>query len=192
MQKKQLRNMSDSYGNKGEYSRVTDIIWKEVEHKVRGEMQKIPRAVELESKISENNKTFFDKKEEIAFQVDYGFTDDYGEDYPDYQYSEELYKNYQNFLANYDTILANLEAEKQKIQSAKFMFGRARKLEDIEYKIQSAKRDYKYYKGIQEREQKFHETWYRDGKFVDLNKDYKQELAEIRRGVVEKLVEASS
>ena len=57
-----------------------------------------------------------------------------------------------------------------------------------EFNIKDAKRTYSYYMGIYEREKKFKETWYKDGKFVDLNKEHKEKLAEIRKGVVEKLV----
>jgi hypothetical protein len=59
----------------------------------------------------------FDKESEMAFQVDYGFTDDYGEDYPDYQFSEDLYNGYLNFINNFDNILADIEARKQKLMS---------------------------------------------------------------------------
>ncbi|MBQ8425615.1 MAG: hypothetical protein IJX17_06300 [Clostridia bacterium] len=188
MERKSLRNLRDSYRNNDEYSKVVDIIWKNVEHKVRSLMEKNPQAVELERQMHENNKTYFDKENEIAFLVDYGFTDDNGEDYLDHRYSEELYNGYHDFIKNYDSTMKDLETQKQKIKDAKFIFGRAKKLEEIESKIKDKTRTYNYYMSIYEREKKFQETWFKDGKFVDLNKEHKEQLAEIRKGVVEKLV----
>ena len=188
MEKRNLKRLGDSYKHRKEYEAVTNVIWKEVEHRVRNVMQTNPETAILENQILENNKTFFDRKEELAFQVNYGFTDDYGEDYLDFNYSQDLYDNYQYYLNNFDKILENLNNQKKKLETG-FHFNKKKKLMEIDSKIESENKQYKYYMSIREREKKFEETWFKDGKFVDLNKDAKERLASIREDAVKKLIE---
>ena len=144
MEKRNLKRLGDSYKHRKEYEAVTNVIWKEVEHRVRNVMQTNPETAILENQILENNKTFFDRKEELAFQVNYGFTDDYGEDYLDFNYSQDLYDNYQYYLNNFDKILENLNNQKKKLETG-FHFNKKKKLMEIDSKIESENKQYKYY-----------------------------------------------
>ena len=187
MNRRRLVDIRSSYGSRTVYDHITDIIWNRVEHKVRGVMEKNPEAVELSKLIRETEKIQFKKEEEMAFQIDYGFTDDSGEDYPDYRFSQELYDGYVNFLKNYDQIVQACEERKKKIQETRFVFGRAKKLEQIEFEIKDKKRTYDYFMGIRKREEAY-EDWKKDGNNIQLFEEQKARLAQMRGDAVEKLV----
>ena len=187
MNRRRLVDIRSSYGSRTVYDHITDIIWNRVEHKVRNVMEKNPEAVELQNLIKETEKIQFKKEEEMAFQIDYGFTDDSGEDYPDYRFSQDLYDNYVNFLKNYDEIIQACEERKKKIQEARFVFGRAKKLEQIEFEIKDKKRTYDYYMSIRKREEAY-ENWQKDKKNGEVFKEQKEKLAQIRKAIVENLV----
>lgn len=187
MEKRNLRRMYADENQKKEYNEIVGVVKTNIESKVLEILKKNEEVVELQKKIDENQKVYFNKEEEIEFQVNYGFTDDYGEDYPDYRYSEELYKGYRNYLENFDKILADLYKKKETLES-KFAFGKKRKLEDLEWQIKDAKRTYDRYMKIYEREQKS-QIWYKDGKLVDINKPYKDRISEIKAEIAVKIVE---
>ena len=187
MNRRRLVDIRSTYSGRTTYDYIRDIIWNRVEYKARQVLEQNPEAVELKNLINETKNIHFKKEDEMAFQVNYGFTDDSGEDYPDYRFSQELYDNYLNYINNFDKIIQECEERKKKIQTAKFVFGRAKKLEDIEFEIKSKKRTYDYYLSIRKREEAY-ENWKKDKKNGETFNEQKDKLAKIRKDIVDKLV----
>lgn len=189
--KKNLRFMYDGYGDDREheeYREITMYVEDEVQRKLKEVLSKDKEAVELNEKMKENNKTYFDKNNESLFQSDYGFTDDWGEDYPDYSFNQSKYDSYLKYVHNFPEILDKLNQEKAKLESG-FHFNKKKKLADIAYRIEEAHKIREACLKVYEREKLFKETWYKDGKFVDLNAEYKEKLNEIKNRYVKQLAE---
>ena len=181
--KKSLRNMKKTE----EYYQLTTILRKEICEEVKKLLESDEEAKKLCEIIENNNKTYFDKHNEDEFQTDYGFTDESGEDYMDWRFDQRLYDNYKRYTSNFDGVLAELEAEKTKLLKG-FHFGKKAKLERIENKIKQAHETHQRYMKIFEREQKFKETWQKDGKFFDINEEHVSHLRDISIPYIEKAV----
>lgn len=181
--RKSVRNMKQSE----EYYQITTILRKEICEKVKKSLESNEEAKKLCSMIEANNATYFDKYHEDEFLTDYGFTDDYGEDYTDWRFDESLYSNYERYVSNFDGVLAELEAEKARLQKG-FHFGKKEKLERIESRIKSAHKTHERYMKIHEREQKFNETWQKNGKFFDINEEHVRRLRDISIPYIEQAV----
>lgn len=189
MEKISLRKLNQMRGGKEKYLEITNIVDLFVEKRINDEMKKIPEAVKIQSLIDENKLTFFNKEEEFAFLEDFGYTDSYGEDYTDIRFSQDMYDYYRYVVENYESILSNYENKKKEIESKKFAFNKKRKVSELDFAIENLKANYQTFLEVKEREDLFNKTWYKDVKFVDLNKENKQKLSVIRNGVIEKLVE---
>lgn len=146
---------------------------------VEEKMKANKEVTELRKKMAENNKTFFDKKKEVAFQ------DDYGKD--GVMFNEKYYDDYQNVLKNYNIMYLELNNERNAIKS-KLGFGKKKKLEEIDRKIFELNEKMDIYCEIRNREEIFEETWQKNGKFFDLNKEFKDRETEIREGYIKEAV----
>ena len=149
-------------------------VWA-VEEKMRANKE----VAELRKKMAENNKTFFDKKKEVAFQ------DDYGKD--GVMFNEKYYEDYQNVLNHYNIMYLELNNEKNAIKS-KLGFGKKKKLEEINRKIDKLNEKMDVYCEIRNREEIFEQTWQKNGKFFDLNKEFKDRENKIREDYIKEAV----
>ncbi len=105
----------------------------------------------------------------------------------DWRFDSRLYNEYQRYINDFDGVIAELEAQKAKLQKG-FHFNKKEKLATIDYRIKRAHANHERYLKIREREKKFEETWFKDGKFIDLNKDNIQTLKKMSMPYIEKLV----
>ena len=158
---------------------VTEDVYRTAVWAVEEKMRANAEVKTLRAKMAENNKTFFDKKKEVAFQ------DDYGKD--GVMFNEKYYKDYQNVLKNYDLMFLDLNNQKNAIKS-KFGFGKKKKLEEVDRKIDELNEKMDVYCEIRNREEIFEKTWQKDGKFFDLNKDFKAQENEIRKGYIKEAI----
>lgn len=189
--RKKVRYMTNGYGrdwDHKEYSLIYNILHNEIKLKCDKLLSQNKEVQALIKKINENNETFFDKKTEEAFQVNCGYTDDYGEDYLDFRFEPLLYKQYLNYVHNFSEILGVLQQQKEKLEKG-FHFRKKEKIAEINERIQQAHLTREEYLKIYEREQKFKEVWFKDGVFVDLNADYKARIEKIKSGILKQLAE---
>ena len=181
--KKSIRDMKKT----DEYYQITTILRKEVFDRVKKLLESDEEAKKLTEIIENNNKTYFNKYNEDEFQTDYGFTDDYGEDYMDWRFDSRLYDQYKRYTTDFEGVIAELEAEKAKLQKG-FHFGKKAKLERLDARIKNAHETHQRYMKIYEREKTFKQTWQKDGKFFDINEEHVKRLRDICIPYIEKAV----
>lgn len=169
--------------NQVEKVKIVKYIYS-IETEINKLVSKDPRFCELNKLIENNNKTFFDPKREFEF-IDCTITPGVGEDVVELEYSQEQYNYYNYILNNFDSVIKKYEEEKQKIENQNFVSDKKSKLDLYDQMISKAKNDYAKFTKIKEKEENFKKLWFKDGKFVDLNKDFKDERDFIKRWYTE-------
>lgn len=158
---------------------IIEDVYKTTVWAVEEKMRTNKEVIKLREKMAKNNKTFFDKKKEVVFQ------DDYGKD--GVMFNEKYYEDYKNVLENYNIMYLELNNERNAIKS-KLGFGKKKKLEEIDKKIFELNEKMDIYCEIRNREEIFEQTWQKDGKFFDLNKEFKNKENKIREGYIKEAV----
>ena len=156
-----------------EYSTLKNYL-NDIESKVDNAMQSNNDVIDLERKINENNHTFFDPKTDPRFNS--FFASIAGEKI----FDQKEYDEYKDDIENFDKNIEQLYIERKRISKKIFMSNKKKKLDEIDKTIALKQLKHLVNLDTYKDEMNSNKLWYKDGKFVDINKDYKERLEEIK------------
>ena len=169
MESKKIELIEFKYSNdamKDLYDKIIKKVWKYTSHNVYDKMSGNPEVKKLEEIVNENNKTYFNLNQAL---------DPYDRD------------KYKDDIENFDKNIEKLYEEKKQLQN-KFVFGKKKKLNLIDQEIHNMEFSHEQFLKIFEKEKAFKEKWYKNGEFVDINKDYNSRLKEIKNEYIKENV----